>query len=349
MYAYTPGRRRILFLGWLIGSLLLPGGASRAAEVTMLALEGDELLDRAIWTGLARRPLNHVHFAPSGAAGGNVEYENKTADKWFIEGQRYGADLVEAGLLRDNPEILEAGWKAIDWGFQRQSVDGGFAGTGDPFHSTSFFVEATARALLLSQQAHFAGSEALRRKYAPRLKLAAQWMLEPKVLSRGKSNNRPYVHRRWLVAAAWGLTAKITGDKELLAAAAESARDGISLQLPDGVNPEKDGFDVSYQAVGVMFAARYYTVCEDPKLRDEIKKMITRALDWERTKIDAEGQVTVEGSTRVTTEVSRSGTAKTIDYKAIITALVMGSELTGRAEFREAAWRVARGRNWIKD
>src|SRR5581483_10994811 len=109
-------------------------------------------LDRAIFQRLVSHPDHHVRFAESGAASSNVEAERDASDKWFIESQRSGGDLVEAGLLCDDEKLTALGWKILDWGFARQSDDGGFAGTGDPFHSTSFFVEASARAVLITQQ-----------------------------------------------------------------------------------------------------------------------------------------------------------------------------------------------------
>ncbi len=138
--------------------------------------------------------------------------------------------------------------------------------------------------------------------YRPKLAAAARWMLRPDVLKPGLKNNEPYTHRRWLVAAAWGLAGRVTDDTELAAASARLVRDGVALQQADGVNPEKGGFDVSYQAVGLMFAARYYTVCDDPSLRKSIATTLSRGLKYELTKIDAEGQIDVAGSTRVTSE-----------------------------------------------
>jgi hypothetical protein len=51
----------------------------------------------------------------------------------------------------------------------------------------------------------------------------------------------------------------------------------------------------------------------------------------------------------VTSEAGRSGAAKTVDTKAIVTAFVYGARLTGIHAFDDAAERVSRHVRWIKD
>jgi hypothetical protein len=320
-----------------------------AAEPTLVDLDRDPLLMRAVYERLVSHPDHHVRYADSGAASSNVDWEQKTADKWFIEGQRYGGDLVVAGLLCGDEKIAALGWKILDWGFQRQAADGGFSDTGDPFHSVSFFVEASARAVLVAQQLQVPDANDITRRYGPKIAAAVKWMRRREVIGRGVANNKPYAHRRWLVAAAWGMTARLTNDAELATAADEMARDGLAVQRADGVNPEKNGFDVSYQAAGLMFAARYYTVCDDGELRKSILAMLERGLTYEVTKIDDAGQIDARGSTRVNTETGRSGASKTVDNKAVLLALVYGAELLRRDDLHAVAERVAKHLRWIKD
>lgn len=320
-----------------------------AAEPTLVMLDRDPLLDRAIFQRMASHPDHHIRFAESGAASSNVDWEKNPDKPWYIEAQRYGGDLVEAGLLTNNPRLVDLGWTIIDWGFARQASDGGFGDTGDPFHSTSFFVEATARALLVARQLSAPDAEARAEHYGPKLAAAARWMREPRVIDRGLKNNRPYAHRRWLLAAAWGEAAGVLHDAALDEAAEQQARDGLALQQGDGVNPEKDGFDVSYQAVGLLMAERYLTVCNDARLRASIRKMLSKGLDCELEKIDASGAIDSAGSTRVNSETGRSGAAKTVDHKAIVFSLIYGAKLLNRPDCYVAAERVTRNLRWIKD
>ena len=310
----------------------------------LLDAVSDPLLDRPLYAH-PHRLVSHI--APSGAVGVNGDWEAKQSDPWFIEQQRYGADLIQAGIVRSDEKLILDGWKILQWGFQRQGMDGNFPGTGDPFHSTSLFVEASARALLLLRQSGKTPPGISFRSYADRVHAAADWLMRPDVAKRGRQANQPYTHRQWILAAALGETAKLTGDGAMASAAAEYARAGLALQTPEGVNPEKGGGDVSYQALGVLMAERYYIGCEDPELRFKIKAMIDLALRWEATKIDVGGIVQPDGSTRTGKEASRGGKVKTVDHKTLVQAFVMGARITGNAKFAADAQRIAVGLKWI--
>jgi uncharacterized protein YyaL (SSP411 family) len=91
-----------------------------------------------------------------------------------------------------------------------------------------------------------------------------------------------------------------------------------------------------------VFACRYYLQCPDEAIRAALKTMIAKALDKEMTMIDANGEVSLEGSTRTPLETGRSGKPKTMDYKVLLMALVSGEQVTGDPKYREAAERVAR-------
>lgn len=134
----------------------------------------------------------------------------------------------------------------------------------------------------------------------------------------------------------------------MASAAAEYAREGLALQTKEGINPEKGGGDVSYQAVGVLMAERYYLGCEDTSLRTQIQAMIRLALRWEMTKIDASGTVRSEGSTRTGKEASRVGTIKSTDYKSLVQAFAIAAPMTEDADFAATAQRIAVGAKWVK-
>jgi hypothetical protein len=288
--------------------------------------------------------------APDGALGLNRDYESGLRREWFIEIQRDGAYLIEAGLALGRPDLTEAGLRAFDWGFRRQR-DGGFPGTGDPFHSVSMFVSYVARALIeireSGDQAQISRFGPVVNAMLPQLHEAARWLVRPEILRRGKSNDRPYTHRRWILAAALGQTAVLTHDDPLGAVARTFANDGLSLQREDGVNPEKGGFDVSYQMVGVMEASRFYTTlrCEQPDdsaLKPRVARMIDRAALWEIKRLEPDGALDASGSTRVGREAGRSGRTKSVNTKEVIQAFAYAHEITGREEFLGAARSLAR-------
>jgi hypothetical protein len=337
---------RLVLLGTVAVLCALQGGrAEESSPPSLYSVVKDDLLEK----GLYRKPGRLVSkVAHSGAVSVNAEWEGGRRRTFFIEQQRYGADLIQAGLVRKDEALVRQGWKLLKWGFDRQGTDGSFPGTGDPFHSTSFFVEAAARALLLHKQSGWPGAEDLTNRYGPTVAAAARWLMRPDVARRGRKNNAPYTHRRWLLAASLGQTAVLVGDRQMAQAAADYAREGLGLQTEEGVNPEKGGADVSYQAVGVLFAERYYTVCPDAALRAAIKKMIVQALRWELGRIDERGRVSPVGSSRVGREVGRTGTVKKVDYKSLVQALVVATALTGDGAYKEVAARVAVAVKWVQ-
>ncbi len=287
------------------------------------------------------RDLSNLYnsMTPSGASGANVLWERHQAPNLYIEEQRNGEELVIGGLIGNDPKAIAAGFKMFDWGFARQTADGRFQGTGDPFHSTSFFVEAVAHTLLVIQQSpdsqRYADQIAY---YTPLVHRAARWMISPDVWKQGIRYNKPYTHRRYLVAAALGLTGKLTGDQKLINYAYRSIEDGLSLQLPNGVNPEKGGYDSSYQMVGMVYAQRWVTYFPEDSLTPNVKAMIDRALAWEQTRILPSGAISTKGNTRTAgQEKRRGGKAKTVSYKSTIRGFAYWASVTGDKKWEAIA------------
>jgi hypothetical protein len=288
------------------------------------------------------------NIAPSGAVSVNIDYEKGLTPTWFVEQQRYGGDLIMAGVFLDDDSLIRQGWKLIDWALDRQSaIDGGFPNTGDPFHSTSLFLESTARGLLLMKQSGRASYNDYLTTRGPKIEAVARWLMIPAVASRGQANNRPYTHRRWILATALSLTAELRNAPDIAAAAIPYVNEALSLQWQNGVNPEKGGGDINYQAFGILLASEYMTVCTDPTLCNAINDMIQRGLNWELSKIDTQGNVSAVCSTRTRVERGRSGALKTINHREIIQALTTGSIITGDTNFLTNAQNVALNRQWV--
>ena len=317
--------------------------AARVQAETLYGTANDDFLTKVLYNVPGRMASS---IAADGAVGVNATWENGQSTTWYIEQQRYGADFVQAGLVTGKADLARQGWQILDWGFNREAADGSFPTTGDAFHSTSMFVEAAARALLLEVQSGAADADQLVAKYLPKIDASAHWLMTPSVATKGDANDAPYAHRRWLLAAALGQVAKLTGDPATASAAAAYASRGLALQTSAGMNPEKGGGDSSYQAYGILLAERYMTVCQDAGLRVQVNTMIVQGLSWEVSYINAAGQVSTVNNTRTGTEVSRDNTVKTTDYKTIIQALSVATTLTGDPSYRAVAQQVAQGRGW---
>ena len=134
------------------------------------------------------------------------------------------------GVADQDNEAIERGLKVLRWGLEQQQPDGSF-NCPDPFHSTSFFVEAAAHACLILNASQYANQYSEEVNWLkPRILRAANWMIEPAVQAAGKKHNAPYTHRRYLVAAALGEAGVLCFDESLTAKSRSYIREGISLQ-----------------------------------------------------------------------------------------------------------------------
>ncbi|PHM10995.1 hypothetical protein CK516_05335 [Nostoc sp. 'Peltigera malacea cyanobiont' DB3992] len=295
---------------------------------------------------LYRKPSSlYNSMQPNGAYGINADWQRQQASKWYIESQQYGEQAIIGGLVKNDPQAIQGGFKIFDWGFAQQVDDGSFFMTGDRFHSTSFFVEAVAHALLVIQQSPHSKQYAFQvAKYKPLVHRAARWMISSKVWEQGIRHNRPYTHRRYLVATALGLTGKLTDDQELIQYAHKSIEDGLSLQRPDGVNPEKNGHDSSYQMVGVIYAQRWVMYFPQDTITPKVVAMINKSLLWEQTRILPSGEISTEGNTRTAgQEKGRSGKkVKGIDKKTALRGFAYWASVTGNQKWEESARQIAK-------
>jgi hypothetical protein len=298
------------------------GLESDAAVPSLRTILRDPLLVRSLY----RLPVSR-EFSPDGAAG-----TNRNGYQW-IEEQRQGAEWIVRAYAQNNREWMQLGWRELDWGLGRQQPDGGFA-SKDGFHSTSFFVEALARSCLIDpDSASTSRAEGLVR--------AARWLMRADIEEKGARSNSPYTHRRYILAAALGQAGAVSGDKALLHRAEAWAEDGLRLQRDDGTNPEKDGYDVGYQMVGVLMALRCLPVCRTPSLRAALRAMVRRAVELELSNMDGNGAISADDSTRIGHEYARSGKLKVVPYGEILQALVYAAHALPQPQWLEPAARLA--------
>ena len=311
-----------------------------APGCTLLSLARDELLVRCLYRSAHLIPAARISDA--GAMSLNAWWEADPRDKgWFIEMQRFGAELVQAGVVCDEPAWITRGLQIVAWGFARQGPRGDFPGTGDPYHSTELFIEGAARCWLLLQQGGLLDLyPAAGDGFPARIHAAAAWITSPEIARAGRAGNVPFVHRCWIMAAALGEAAAVTGDRGLETAAGWHADEGLRQQAANGVNAERGGFDVNYQSAGLLMAARYFAVGTDASLRGRTVRMLQIGLDWLLDRIGPGGEVRAEGSTRTGKEILRSGAVKTPNEWELAQTFCYGATITGNERCRDAARRV---------
>lgn len=352
--AIPPMTRFFAHLSCIVPFALAPLAALGAREnpggvACQMSVEGAAPVREVLYDRVSAPPPGWKES--SGALRLNADWELDHSKPWFIEYQMQGGQFVSSGALSGNRDAVKWGLKIIEWGFSRMEPDGRFDHP-DSYHSGAFFIESTAHGLLFLESSPLA--EEFRndiRNLKPRLLKAARWMMRPEVhaynwpdpLPDTELRERKYAHRRYLNAAAVGETGILCGDKDLVAKSAWFVNDGIAFQQPDGVNPERWGHDTSYQAVGLMYACRYYRMVADDALRARMFPMMTKGFDWLLPRIQADGSVDMTGNTRTgpAQELSRAGKPKGQDYRATVESLANWGSLTGSAASTAAAERVA--------
>ena len=289
--------------------------------------------------------------AQSGALRLNAIWETNKSLPWFIEDQQLGGEYVAAGVALGNKDEMRWGLKVLEWGFAHMEADGEFKHK-DNYHSASFFIESTAHSLLLLEaspwRAEFADQvNALKSK----LLTAARWMVRPDIhnLNWPDTNKSPQLtaerrfgHRRYLDAAALGEAGVLCHDQELIEKSVWFIRDGIAFQRPDGVNPEKGGSDHHYQALGLMYACRYYQIVADDAVRAEMRPMMDKGFTWLLARVKPDGSVDATGNARTGfgQEKARNGKPNGLEYRFTSLSLGHWAHLTQNAALESTARRV---------
>jgi hypothetical protein len=335
-----------------VTALLLPSLTATDTCPTapsLSALAGDPFLKQVIDAPLGKHRLDVPEDGVSTLTRDWLQGKRKG---WAVELQRGGGNLVTAGAVLGNHKMVDAGLRMFEWAFTRQDRhDGSFPESEDRFHSTSVFLMEVNRSLLLLKENSGGFAEFMPRVDAmlPEVTAAAHWFLRPGVLEPGKQKDQPFTHRKWILAFALGGASKLSGDPELARAAVAFAKEGVGLQQEDGRNPERGGYDVSYQMVDALMGSLYYTTLECPASADlmgAIRHMLEKTCRWEMKRMLPDGAIDVTGSTRMGIEHQHNGNLKSINYPEVVQAFVFAARITGNPEFLETAKRIAASQGW---
>ena len=281
------------------------------------------------------------YLTPSGAVGVNAAWERKEAPVFFIEQQRLGTEFIQAAGVGGRPEALAIGLGILEWGLARQGPQGDFPGCRDQFHSMEIFLEAFCRAALVLSETQAGTWAGLKDRWTAAAQRCGEWMIDPKNLQAGLEINEPFVHRLWILAAALASAGAITNDARFNDVAGDLVGEAVQKQQANGINPERDGFDISYQSAGLLMAARFYAATSDAPSREATRAMLERGLAFVLTKEGEKGRLSLEGSTRVGVEKHRTGVRKGVNYWELLQASVFTARITDRKDFFSFARRLA--------
>ena len=283
----------------------------------------------------------------SGAMGVNRGWEaSASKGDWYIEEQRFADTVIGAGVNRNRDDLIDAGMRAIEWGFARQTADGSFP-CKDNFLSASYFVAATAHALWLLEttgqgQPFAARIQSLR----PRLQHAASWLALARNTAAITTKLDAYGSRYFVTGYALAATARLTGDAALASAGEDTIRRGIGRQHSSGYFFELGGFDASFQAEALVYLLRYFDHAATADMRRSLEGPIRLALDWLATRVSPRGIVQTAGNTRsgAGQERDRTGQPRRISGVAVSRAFGLGSSVLSASKFEALAKSVAAAR-----
>ena len=280
----------------------------------------------------------------SGAMGINRGWEaSASRGDWYIEEQRFADTVIGAGVNRNRDDLIDAGLRAIEWGFARQTADGSFP-CKDRYLSTSYFVAATAHALWLLE-ASGAGHPFAARIQAirPRLQNAAAWLSDVKNIQAATAQQDAYSSRYMVTGYALAATARLSGDAALANAGEEMIRRGLARQHTTGYFFERGGFDASFQAEALVYLLRYFDHAATADMRASSEAAIRRALDWLASRVSPRGIVQATGNTRTGAgqERDRTGQLRRTSAVAVSRAFGLGRAVLGASKFEGLAKAVA--------
>ena len=284
----------------------------------------------------------------SGAMGVNRGWEAGAAKggDWYIEEQRFADTVIGAGVNRNRDDLVDAGLRAIEWGFARQAADGSFP-CKDNYLGTSYFIAATAHAMWLleatgSGQPFAARIQAIR----PRLHNAAEWLAEGKNAQAAAAQQAIYSSRYMVTGYALAATARLSGDSALANAGEDTIRRGLARQHASGYFPERGGFDASFQAEALVYLLRYFDHAATADMRRSSEPALLRALDWLESRVSSRGLVQITGNTRTGAgqERDRTGQRRRISAVAVSRAFGLARTVMGASKFEGLAKAVATAR-----
>lgn len=284
----------------------------------------------------------------SGAMGVNRGWEAGAAKggDWYIEEQRFADTVIGAGVNRNRDDLIDAGLRAIEWGFARQAADGSFP-CKDNYLSTSYFIAATAHAMWLLEttgqgQPFAARIQAIR----PRLQNAALWLADARNAQAAAAQQEIYSSRYMVTGYALAATARLSGDPALAHAGEETIRRGLARQHASGYFSERGGFDASFQAEALVYMLRYFDHAATADMRRSSEAALRRGLDWLESRVSPRGVVQITGNTRTGAgqERDRTGQSRRISAVAVSRAFGLARTVLGASKFEALAKAVATAR-----
>jgi hypothetical protein len=211
--------------------------------------------------------------------------------------QRAAIPLIWAGAAENDPQKVDAGWKAIDLALQHVQSDGGYDAYGQPMNpaNMAFWVEAVSHAVVVLQQSPL-GPRYQRRiaRLIPVLRQNVNWLLAGDRIAWLQRHDAGGTNRLFVDANAFAFASQLLGDPSLRRIGAQFARQAQANQTADGTLLESRGFDSNYQAVSLLHGSYYALNFANPPMTQTLQIGVQRELQ----SIRPNGTIDVSQNTR---------------------------------------------------
>ncbi len=266
---------------------------------------------------------------------------------FHLADQQLGDLYVRAGLAYGKPRFIKRGLRAFDYAFARQRSDGSLP--EEQTEGYAFFVEAVAHSALLLQKSRYrARFKGKLRAHRHKVERAARQMITPLAFGAFKGRNPSYSHTGYSVGTALTLTGKLVHNGAFQRYGRSAIKASLDNQRRGGVNPELGGYDVRYQAVGLVYAERFQVYFPGGRLKRRVEAMTRRGLRWMERRVDRDGYIHWRGSTRACRERSGDGDLKTPGYPHAVRAFAYWGALKGRDGYIDEARHLNRYSNYAR-
>ncbi|MGX1690955.1 hypothetical protein [Brevundimonas naejangsanensis] len=295
-----------------------------------------EMLTHPLYSALWISGANPAKVTPTGSIADNPASPS-SSEGWYVESHAIGFRLLLRAYHYCDPEISEKAWDVLEYPLNHQETDGGIEGASDAFHTTSLYAAALADAILVDDVVSL-GGQPDRARMISQFRQLMIWMQAEDVAARGQHHNMPFAHRKWLLAYLFLAFDKIdpADNHREESSARDYLQQAIETTWPDGTAPERGGFDVGYQAVSLMFAAKVMMLLpRESSHKVRVGESVRHIAERLKQQIAPEGSITVAGSTRTLREIGRSGNIKTIPYREITSGLLFASTVLNDPSYRE--------------
>jgi len=283
------------------------------------------------------------HYNPvaeNGAVGGNISSFREVAT------QRHAVWTLRYALASGLHDSFEEVMKAIEYAFDHQTDSGYFDNSlgVDPVTAVgidAFFLQALGLADDVLQGV--AGADLIARMdtLVARRVSAMEWLADQETELRRQDNYA--TNRLAFDAVAFLGNGRALQDPTLTQIGVGLTEDVLARQDEDGVFPEYEGYDSSYQAVTLINLLVVTRLLDDTSLRQRVFEALDAGYAWEQTRILPTGEVLVEGNARTGFgQEVWNGTAKEVNYAEVAFALFYWSELNSDPSMRKMAQSVIR-------